>query len=99
MKKKTGKRVTSCLLTAVMAGTMLAGCGSSDTNGSKANTEAADDGPVQMEWLTSQTTAEVDDNAQVVRMIEERFNIDLKGFYVDPNNFQENLNVKFAGGG
>lgn len=54
--------------------------------------------PVQMEWLVSQTTAEVDDDAEVVKMIEERFNIDLKGFYVDPNNYQENLNVKFAGG-
>ena len=37
-----------------------------------------DDGPVRMEWLVGQTSAEVDDNAEVVKMIEERFNIDLK---------------------
>lgn len=96
--KKSG-RLTSCFLTAAMMGTLLGGCGgaSEPSQGSSA-AAAADDGPVQMEWLVSQTTSEVDDDAEVVKMIEERFNIDLKGFYVDPNNFQENLNVKFAGG-
>ena len=31
-------------------------------------------------------------------MIEDRFNIDLKAWYVDSNKFYENLNVRFAGG-
>ena len=101
MKKKNNmkkaKRVTACLLTAAMTGTLLSGCGSSSES-AQGSAEAQGDGPVQMEWLVSQTSSEVDDNAEVVKMIEERFNIDLKGFYVDPNNFQENLNVKFAGG-
>lgn len=97
LNMKQTKRFTCCLLSAAMAGTMLAGCGSSD-KAADTSAAAADDGPVQMEFLGGQTTAEVDDNAEVVKMIEERFNIDLKGFYVDPNNFQENLNVKFAGG-
>ena len=57
-----------------------------------------DDGPVRMEWLVGQTSAEVDDNAEVVKMIEERFNIDLKAWYVDAAHFWENLNVRFAGG-
>lgn len=69
-----------------------------DTTTTDSTQTAEKEEPVQMEWLVSQTTAEVDDNAEVVKMIEERFNIDLKGFYVDPNNYQENLNVKFAGG-
>ena len=101
MKKKNNmkkaKRVTACLLTAAMTGTLLSGCGSSSES-AQGSAEAQGDGPVQMEWLVSQTSSEVDDNAEVVKMIEERVNIDLKGFYVDPNNFQENLNVKFAGG-
>lgn len=54
--------------------------------------------PVQLAWLGGQTSAEVDDDAEVVKMIEEKFNIDLKAWYVDSNNFQENLNVRFAGG-
>lgn len=95
------KRWTACITAAAMAGSMLVGCGSgqtaaSDNNGS--TTGADSDGPVQMSWLVSQTSAEVDDNAEVVKMIEERFNIDLKGFHVDSSNFQQNLNVKFAGG-
>ena len=57
-----------------------------------------DDGPVRMEWLVGQTSAEVDDNAEVVKMIEERFDIDLKAWYVDAAHFWENLNVRFAGG-
>lgn len=56
------------------------------------------DEPVQMEWLVGQTTAEVNDDAEVVKMIEERFNIDLKTWYVDSAKFSENLNVRFAGG-
>lgn len=94
------KRWTASITAAAIAGSMLAGCGSGQTASSNQNsTSGADpDGPVQMSWLVSQTSAEVDDDAEVVKMIEERFNIDLKGFYVDPTNYQQNLNVKFAGG-
>lgn len=94
------KRWAACMTAATMAGSMLMGCGSGKTTGadSESTTQGTDDGPVQMSWMVSQTTAEVDDDAEVVKMIEERFNIDLKGFYVDANNFQQNLNVKFAGG-
>lgn len=97
---RKSKKMTACFLAAIMAASTLSGCASNTTNNASktTNTEAATDEPLQMEWLTSQTTAEVDDNAEVVKMIEERFNIDLKAFYVDPNNYQENLNVKFAGG-
>lgn len=100
MKKKMNRLVSGALALTVL-GTALTGCGApanQTTTGEASSSATASDGPVQMEWLVSQTTAEVDDNAEVVKMIEERFNIDLKGFYVDPNNYQENLNVKFAGG-
>ena len=65
----------------------------------KEETTAAEKGePVEMEWLVGQTSSEVDDDAEVVKAIEERFNIDLKAWYVDSNKFWENLNVRFAGG-
>ncbi len=96
---RKNQRVFSGLLAAAILGTSLTGCSSSSKEAAASTQQTAGkDGPVQMEWLVSQTTAEVDDDAEVVKMIEERFNIDLKGFYVDPNNYQENLNVKFAGG-
>ena len=71
----------------------------STTEAAKEGTTAGDskEEPVQMSFLYSRTSAEVDDNAGVVKMIEDRFNIDMKGFYVDANNFEQNLNVKFAG--
>lgn len=105
MKKR--QRLVTCLLAGTMAGIMMTGCtapGAGTTGNSKTDIPASQgngqgtEEPVQMSWLGSQTTAEVDDDAEVVKMIEERFNIDLKGFYVDPNNFQDNLDVKFAGG-
>ena len=64
----------------------------------ESQTEETKGEPVEMEWLVGQTSAEVDDNAEVVKMIEDRFNIDLKAWYVDSNKFYENLNVRFAGG-
>ena len=64
----------------------------------ESQTEETKGEPVEMEWLVGQTSAEVDDNAEVVKMIEDRFNIDLKAGYVDSNKSYENLNVRFAGG-
>lgn len=71
--------------------------GSEGGESAQANHEVSEE-LVQMEWLVSQTSAEVDDDAEVVKMIEERFNIDFKAWYVDSNKFWENLNVRFSGG-
>lgn len=67
-------------------------------NGAKEQQVADPNQPVRMEFLYGQTSAEVDDNAEVVKAIEERFNIDLKAWHVDASHFWENLNVRFAGG-
>lgn len=89
------------MLTAATIGTSLTGCfaPAADSGESKnaGNMQTAED-PVQMEFLTSQTTAEINDNAEVVKMIEERFHIDLKSFYVDSDNYHENLSVRLTGG-
>lgn len=101
------KRWMACLMAVAMTGTTLAGCASNKTEapagqtkeqGKDADASADGEEPVQLSFLMGQTSSEVDDNAEVVKMIEERFNIDLKGFYVDSKNFQQNLNVKIAGG-
>lgn len=54
--------------------------------------------PVTLTWLVSQTSAEVNDDAEVLKMIEDRFDVDLKAWQVDAKNYDENLNVRFAGG-
>lgn len=109
--RKTCRRLIAGALVSAMTLTSLAGCSSSNKEGTKAEPVATEDTnkkgetdsaekeePVQLTWLVGQTSAEVDDNAEVVKKIEERFNIDLKAWYVDSKNFQENLNVRFAGG-
>lgn len=106
-----GKRLLSATLAASLAILSLTGCSGntpatspSQSPASGASVPAASGStteklpPVQMEWLVGQTSAEVDDNAEIVKTIEERFNIDLKAWYVDSNKFWENLNVRFAGG-
>ena len=83
------------------AQTTAAGATAAEQSKAEENTQAQAEEkgePVQMEWLVGQTSAEVDDDAEVVKMIEERFNIDLKTWYVDAKKFEENLNVRFAGG-
>lgn len=99
------KRILASVLATSFALATLAGCSGSASSSVAASaasqsTSAAQEDlpPIEMEWLVGQTSAEVDDNAEVVKMIEDRFNIDLKAWYVDSNKFWENLNVKFAGG-
>lgn len=107
--RKNYKRLTAGLLASTMVLASLTGCGSSnkeESTAAPASTEAgkteetsAEKGdPVTLTWLVGQTSAEVNDDAEVVKMIEERFNIDMKAWYVDSNKFYENLNVRFAGG-
>lgn len=107
MRKATIKRTVAGVLTAVMATSMFAGCGSSgeetktpaEDTSKTTSTASQDKGdPVQLTWLMGQTSAEVDDNAEVVKMIEERFNIDMKAWHVDAKTFEESLNVRFASG-
>lgn len=106
--KKSALRMMAGVLVSVMTVGSLAGCKSSSPEAGQTGSQSmkpadtqsgtADEAPVRMEWLVGQTSAEVDDNAEVVKMIENRFNIDLKTWYVDSNKYEENLNVRFAGG-
>lgn len=107
---RNSKRFIAGALASLVTLSALTGCGSkttsdsSEASGQGAQTEgsqttaAGEEEVVELVWLTGQTSAEVDDNAEVVKMVEERFNIDMKAWHVDSNNFQENLNVRFAGG-
>lgn len=91
------RRIIAALLAASMVVPMVAGCAKKDDTTSKGDAPV-DKGPVTMEWLVGQTSAVVNDDAEVVKKIEERFNIDLKTWYIDSSKFNETLNVKFAAG-
>ncbi len=68
--------------------------GSQESNTDKEPTGPSADAPM-MTWIVGNTSAEVDDDAEVVKMIESRFNIDLKTWRVDDTN---TLSVRLAGG-
>ncbi len=98
------------LVTGAVMASALSGCGAkaaktADAAGaaetaketSSANAGQSEE-PVEMWFLMGSQTTEVNDDAEVVKEIEERFNIDLKGFAVGAKNFEENLNVRIAGG-
>lgn len=104
--KRRQKALAACVAVA-LASTVFTGCGQKEETGASreektsseaAGNETASEEPVQLSWLAGSNTVEVDDDAQVVKMLEERFNIDLKGFYVGKQKYQEKLNVKFAAG-
>ena len=54
--------------------------------------------PIVMEWRNGSTTAEIDENSEIVQYLKERFNVIEKSWYVDSKNYWENVNVRFAGG-
>ena len=103
--------LATCMATAAFAGCSSSSASSSSAanpsqtesataEGSSEASTASEENlpPVEMSWLIGQTSAEVDDNAEVVKKIEERFNIDLKTWYIDSSKFNETLNVRLAGG-
>lgn len=89
------KKIILILSIALLSTTLLFANGSKESAAKKASNSNE---PVKMEWLISKNSVEVDENAEVVKMIEEKFNVDLSTWSVDPKRFYENLNVKFAGG-
>lgn len=61
-------------------------------------TAAEKEEPVKLLWLSGAQTQEANPDAEIIKRVNERFNVDLNGFYVGAKNYQENLNVRFAGG-
>lgn len=95
------QRAASLLVASAMAVTMFAGCGKSSdkASGSSAqNKGTADKAPVTIEWLAYQTTAQPDPESKVIKMVEEKYNVKFKFWYIDEKNWNDSLNVKLAAG-
>ena len=72
------KSFVVCLLILLTTGLLFSA-------GAKESTVAEDsDKPVEMEWLISKNSVEVDPNATVVRQIEDRFNVKLSSWNINP---------------
>ena len=61
-------------------------------------TEGVKGEPVKIEWLGYNCYGQPDKNSEVVKQIEEKFNVDFDFWYVDDQNWDEVLSTKLAGG-
>ncbi len=103
------KRVISLLLSSVMIAS-LAACGTpaetsqpsassgNTTSSTSADNTAEPQEPVKLEWLAYQTNAQPDPDAEIIKMVEEKFNVEFEFWHVDDQNWDDSLNVKLAGG-
>ncbi|WP_105617302.1 extracellular solute-binding protein [Vallitalea okinawensis] len=104
------KKVVSLLLVLSLTMSLLAGCGESRETGNeetkvetKDNKEAAEkqeekEEPVVIEWLAYNPDAEPEEDAPVIKYVEEKFNVDLEVWFMARENLHEALNIKIAGG-
>ncbi len=63
-----------------------------------ATTQQKDDGPVPITMLIETQAVQVDKSSPIMQMIDTKYNIDLDAWELDPKKFDEQLNVRFAGG-
>ena len=64
-------------------------------NGSKEaqSTAVADNSPVKLEYLIEQQSVAVDQNSPIVKKINEKYNVIIDAWEVDPKKYNEQLNV------
>ncbi|MDO3412487.1 extracellular solute-binding protein [Saccharibacillus sp. CPCC 101409] len=94
-KKRIGKRLAGLAAAGLLTG-VLSACGGGDA-GKEA--EASDPSkPVELDWLGYNSYAQPDPNADIVKMVEEKFNAKFNIWYVDAQQWNDQVNVKFAAG-
>lgn len=92
MRNHIIKRLIILLIVTVL----FVGCNKTE-NAPPANKDEAEE-RVKLEYLLNHNAAEVDKESELLKKIEDRFNVDLYTWYVDPNKFNETLNIRLAGG-
>ncbi len=112
MRKNQFKKHVAMGLTMILAMSTFAGCGKSDsrsketaantTSEKSADKEKADtnknEDPVTIDWLAYNCYGQPDPNAEVVKEIEQKFNVKLNFWYVDDQKWDEVLGAKLASG-
>ncbi len=103
--KKTWKRLTALGMAGLLGVSALAGCkgsspssdGGSKTGNSQAN-DAGVDGPVTIDWLAYDCYGQPDPESEVVKAVEERFNVKFNFWYVDSQKWDDVLGAKLSSG-
>lgn len=104
------KKIVSLLLVLTLSMSVFVGCGekkeevkeSTKTEGTKTNTDSKEtaekEEPVVIDWLAYNTDAEPEKDAEYVKYVEDKFNVDMNVWFLPRENFNEALNIKIAGG-
>ena len=90
-----GKKWTGLAVLALLAGTLSA-CGGEDSAKSGQTTDPSQ--PVTLDWLAYNSYAQPDPDSEIVKMVEKKFNAKFNIWYVDAQQRNDQLNVKFAAG-
>lgn len=95
------KRALSLCTACIMALTMFTGCKdskSSDQSSNSSQTKVEDSTPVTLEWLAYQSVAQPSMDSEIVKKVQEKFNVKLNFWYIDDQKWDDVLNVKLASG-
>lgn len=102
------KKIISLVLVLTLSMTVFVGCGEKEkaTNEAAKTEETKSNGtetvekeePVKIEWIAYNPDAEPDNNAEVIKYVEDKFNVDLNVWFMARENIDETLNIRIAGG-
>lgn len=107
---KNMKRIAALGLSIIMVAGVLTGCGSdgkepanneeskTQTESSADNSTADNEEPVKIEWLAYNCYEQPDENAEIIKMVEEEFNVDFEFWFVDDQKWDEILGAKLSSG-
>ncbi|WP_105616532.1 type 2 periplasmic-binding domain-containing protein [Vallitalea okinawensis] len=106
------KKLVCMILIMGLLGSLFVGCTSEDsqtdstpttdntkeTKKGSEKSETTGNEAVVIDWLAYQTSAQPDEEAEIVKMVEERYNVDFNFWFIDDQKWNEALNVRLASG-
>ncbi|OWR32388.1 ABC transporter substrate-binding protein [Saccharibacillus sp. O23] len=95
-KERWGHKWAGFAAAALLVGTLTA-CGGGKTSDS-AGAAADPSKPVELDWLAYNSYAQPDPNSDIFKMVEKKFNAKFNVWYVDTQQWNDQVNVKFAAG-
>lgn len=104
--RKNWMRIAAMGMCIVLAAGALAGCSRGNSNKNDVSkVEVGEDGgqdvskePVTIEWLAYNTYAQPDEDSEIVKQIEKKFNVKFEFWYVDDQKWDEVLGAKLSSG-
>lgn len=108
------KGITAIILAAILLATAFAGCqkGPDSATGTESPADSAlssslsaseaaavdSSEPVEIQWLAYNTYAQPNENAELIKLFEEKYNAKFQFWYIDDQNWDEVLGVRLTSG-